>query len=75
MLELSLENWMAIIFLIAFFIWGLAIFMFGRISVKHIEYEMKKEGIEQPIWDKWYRLNYRNLLFNNGISKAKSNDC
>jgi len=26
--------------------------MFGRISVKHIEYEMKKEGIEQPTWDK-----------------------
>lgn len=52
MSELSLENWMAIILLIAFFIWGLAIFMFGRISVKHIKYEMEKEGIEQPIWDK-----------------------
>jgi hypothetical protein len=52
MSTLSTENWMAILFLISFSTWSLAIFLFGRISVKHIEREMAKEGIEQPLWDK-----------------------
>ena len=49
---LSAENWMAIIGGIVFLSWGIAIFLFGRISVKYLEREMLKEGIEPPIWDK-----------------------
>jgi hypothetical protein len=52
MLELSTENWMAILFFITFLLWGIATFLFGRISVKHIEREMSKEGILPPEWDK-----------------------
>jgi hypothetical protein len=36
----------------AFLIWAIATFLFGRISVQHIEREMAKEGIEPPVWDK-----------------------
>jgi len=35
-----------------FFLCGIATFLFGRISVKYIEGEMAKEGIESPVWDK-----------------------
>lgn len=51
MSELSIENWVAIVGVSAFFIWAIATFLFGRISVKHIEREMAKEGIEPPAWD------------------------
>ena len=52
MTELSVENWVAIVGVSAFFIWAIATFLFGRISIKHIEREMAKEGIEPPVWDK-----------------------
>ena len=52
MSELSSENWMAIIGIFSFFTWGVATFLFRRISVDHIEHEMAKEGIESPVWDK-----------------------
>jgi hypothetical protein len=52
MSELSNESWMAFLFFIVLCFWGLAIFLFGRISVKHIEQEMEKEGIAPPSWDK-----------------------
>ncbi len=52
MSELSVENWIDIVGVSAFFIWAIATFIFGRISVKHIEREMAKEGIEPPVWDK-----------------------
>lgn len=52
MSELSAENWVAIVGVSAFFILAIATFLFGRITVKHLEREMTKEGIEQPIWDK-----------------------
>lgn len=52
MSELSSENWMAIIGMFSFFTWGVATFLFRRISVDHIEHEMAKEGIESPVWDK-----------------------
>jgi hypothetical protein len=52
MTELSVENWIAIVGVSVFFIWVIATFLFGRISVKHIEREMAKEGIEPPTWDK-----------------------
>lgn len=35
-----------------FLILGIAIFLFGRITVKHIDREMAKDGIEPPVWDK-----------------------
>lgn len=52
MSELSGEDYFAFIFILMIFIWGLSIFLFGRISVKHIEREMAKEGGGEPIWDK-----------------------
>ena len=52
MLELSTENWMAILFVFSFFMTGIGTFLFGRVSVSHLKREMTKEGIEQPIWDK-----------------------
>jgi hypothetical protein len=50
--NLNSEDWIAIIGISSFFIWGIATFLFGRISVKHIEREMEIEGIESPAWDK-----------------------
>ena len=50
--EITTEGWFYLMGAIAFFIWGIAIFLFGRISVKHIEREMAKEGLEPPVWDK-----------------------
>lgn len=52
MSELSTESWMAISFFIILCIWGASVFLFGQITVKHIEREMIKEGIQPPIWDK-----------------------
>lgn len=52
MTELSVENWVAIVGVFSFLIWGIATFLFRRISVNHIESEMAKEGIESPVWDK-----------------------
>lgn len=34
------------------FISGISTFLFGRITVKHIERAMAKEGIDPPIWNK-----------------------
>ncbi|MCI2282411.1 hypothetical protein L3081_02110 [Colwellia sp. MSW7] len=58
MSELSPENWMAIVSAFVFFMWGIAIILFGRISVKHIEREMAKERIEPPVWDKGIGMRY-----------------
>lgn len=52
MTELSSENWMGIITVSAIFMWGIAILLFSRISMNHIEREMAKEGILPPTWDK-----------------------
>ncbi|WP_351076883.1 hypothetical protein [Shewanella sp. CAL98-MNA-CIBAN-0140] len=52
MLELSTESWMEILFFIALCIWCITTFLFGRITIKHLEQEMLKEGIEPPAWDK-----------------------
>lgn len=52
MSELSTESWMAILFFVVLCMWCLTTLLFGRISVKHIEREMKKEGILPPVWDK-----------------------
>ncbi len=50
--EITTEEILYLIGGVSFLILGLAIFLFGRISVQHIEREMAKEGIEQPLWDK-----------------------
>jgi len=52
MSELSTENWMAILLVIALFAWGIATFLFSNITVKYLEREMAKEGILPPVWDK-----------------------
>ena len=36
----------------SFLVWGIATFLFGRISVKYLEKEMAKEGTFPPILDK-----------------------
>jgi len=50
--DFNSEDWIAIVGIFSFFIWGIATFLFRRISVNHIEYEMAKEGIVPPAWDK-----------------------
>ena len=50
--EITTEEILYLIGGLSFLVLGFAIFLFGRISVKHIEREMAKEGIEQPLWDK-----------------------
>ena len=46
------ESSLLIIGMVVFFIAGAATFLFGRVTVKHIESEMAKEGILPPVWDK-----------------------
>jgi hypothetical protein len=58
MSELSTESWMAVLFFIALCMWGIAVLLFGRISVRHIEREMAKEGILPPEWDKGIGARY-----------------
>ncbi len=43
---------------ISFLVWCLATLLFSRISVKHIESEMAKEGILPPEWDKGIGMRY-----------------
>ena len=50
--EITTEGWFYLMGAIVFFIWGAAILLFGSISIKHIEREMAKEGLEPPVWDK-----------------------
>ena len=61
MSELTTENWMAILLVFSFFMTGIGTFLFGRISVKYLEQEMKKEGILPPIWDK--RIGVRMIAY------------
>ncbi|WP_281556825.1 hypothetical protein [Thalassomonas sp. RHCl1] len=51
-MEITAEHWLVLAIVILFTLWGVAIFCFGRISVKHIENEMAKEGKLPPEWDK-----------------------
>ncbi|WDE03703.1 hypothetical protein SG34_020290 [Thalassomonas viridans] len=51
-MEISAEHWLALSVAILLFLWAIAIFFFGRISVKHIESEMAKEGKLPPVWDR-----------------------
>ena len=51
--KLTFEHWCTIIGLFVSFTWAFSIFLFGRITVKHIEREMAKEGLLPPIWDSY----------------------
>lgn len=51
-MEITTEQWFALAIMSLFVLWGIAIFCFGRITVKHIENEMAKEGKLPPEWDK-----------------------
>jgi hypothetical protein len=42
----------------SFLAWGIAILLLGQITVRHIEHEMKKEGILPPEWDKGIGIRY-----------------
>ena len=48
---LTVEDWFLITLLISFCVMAIATFCFIRISGKHIEREMKKEGVLPPGWD------------------------
>ena len=50
--KLTLENWLAILTFVIILMWAVSIFLFGRITVKHIENKMESEGILPPRWDK-----------------------
>ncbi|WDE03691.1 hypothetical protein SG34_020230 [Thalassomonas viridans] len=50
-MEITVEHWFALTLMIFFVLWGIAIFCFGRITVKYIENEMAKEGKLPPVWD------------------------
>jgi hypothetical protein len=56
--SLSVEDWMAILAILAIFKLGIARLLFGHITVKHIEREMAKEGILPPEWDKGVGMRY-----------------
>ncbi|WP_281556824.1 hypothetical protein [Thalassomonas sp. RHCl1] len=49
---LTTQHWIGFIGLFLLFVWGISIFCFSKITVKHIEREMAKEGKSPPEWDK-----------------------
>lgn len=51
-LDLTFGNWFAIVGFATFILTAISTFSFARISVRHIEREMAKEGREPPHWDK-----------------------
>ncbi|WDE11849.1 hypothetical protein [Thalassomonas haliotis] len=58
MIEITTELLFAIIFALSIFVAGIATFCFIRISGKHIEREMKKEGKVPPGWDSTMGFRY-----------------
>ena len=52
MVELTTQHWIGFIGLSLLLIWGISIFVFSKVTVKHIEHEMAKEGKLPPEWDK-----------------------
>ena len=52
MADIDLKGLFYLVSTSAFLLWEIAIFLFNRISVRHNEREMLKEGIEAPNWDK-----------------------
>ncbi|WDD99063.1 hypothetical protein [Thalassomonas actiniarum] len=58
MIEVTTELLFVIALTIVFFVMAIATFCFIRISGKHIEREMKKEGKLPPGWDSTMGLRY-----------------
>jgi len=56
--EITTEDWFFVCIGVMFFITAIATFCFIRISGKHIEREMKKEGKLPPGWDSTMGLRY-----------------
>ena len=50
--ELANEDLFFIYIGVLFFLWALSLLLFSGVSVRYIEREMAKEGIEPPRWDK-----------------------
>ena len=50
--HITLRDWYDIFLAIFFILWVVGIYAFSRISVRHIEREMKKGGGGAPEWDK-----------------------
>ncbi|WDE00747.1 hypothetical protein [Thalassomonas actiniarum] len=46
------ETWFLLCGGALFFLWGIAVFCFSRITVRHIEDNMAKKGELPPEWDK-----------------------
>jgi len=46
------ETWFLLSGGVLFLLWGIAVFCFSRITVKHIEDNMAKKGELPPEWDK-----------------------
>jgi len=57
MFAMTTELWFVFIFVFLLFMLAISSFCFIKISVKHIEQELKKEGINPPEWDS--RIGYR----------------
>ncbi|NRB42077.1 MAG: hypothetical protein HRU20_26995 [Pseudomonadales bacterium] len=51
MIVVNAELYFVLVGVAVFFMWGSSIFCFTRISLKHIETEMAKEGILPPAYD------------------------
>lgn len=58
MVDTTIENWLLYSGGIFLLIFSIAIVCFIRVSGKHIEREMKKEGIPPPQWDSVMGLRY-----------------
>ena len=67
--NLTSEAWVFIIGFPIFLLWAITIFAFRRISVRHIEREMAKEGLTPPDWDKG--LGMRLIMYAFTIVTAK----
>ncbi|WP_028864788.1 hypothetical protein [Psychromonas aquimarina] len=52
MQDIPFYVWHFILLFSSIILWAIAIFTFGRISVRHIEREMEKKGLEPPFWDR-----------------------
>ena len=52
------EQWLLLLGGILFFVWGISIFCFSRITIKYIENEMAKEKKLPPEWDKGIGARY-----------------
>ncbi|WDE03701.1 hypothetical protein SG34_020280 [Thalassomonas viridans] len=52
MFDLTNQDWLLLLGGVLVLIWAISVFCFGRITVKHIEREMAKEGKLPPVWDK-----------------------